>query len=422
MNLSNTTWVFAERIASSLLNLLCIIAIARLLGPQAYGEYAYVISMTGIVLATGQLGLDGLLMKKVIDRKEPIADLLGSVSIMKYLVYLPVSALFVLYGFWNPEHSVSEQYLILFSVLILLSSPLTTTIMAWLNANELFKTASAARIFAIFAGTAIKLTLIFTGMGVVSVGLVNSLTFVLEAALLLAVFQLAKGTPLRSWKPRRLTMQRLFKESSLLFAGTLLAILYFNVDMLMIRFMLGQRSVGEYALVPQILQSLQILPYAITLVSFPALLKMVESKSEDFALVCAKQYLLLIGLATVVATGLALCAPLIMPLIFGPEYGATVPILQMACFALPLLFIRQLHTKLFIAFELGHILVKVEALGLATNVALNFWLIPQLGGYGAAISTVAALFLSTVIAVLMFPETRRIVAMIFGRKSWENAR
>jgi len=416
MNLSNATWVFAERIASSLLNLLSIIAIARLLGPQAYGEYAYVIAMTGIVLATGQLGLDGLLMKKVIDRKEQIADLLGSVSIMKYLVYLPVSALLVLYGFWNPEHSLSEQYLILFSALILLSAPLTTTILAWLNANELFKTAAAVRIFAIFVGTAIKLTLVFTGMGVVSVGLMNSLTFILEAALLVVVFQLAKGTSLLSWKPRRLTMQRLFKESSLLFAGTLLAILYFNVDMLMIRLMLGQRSVGEYALVPQILQSLQILPYAITLVSFPALLKMVESNSQDFAKVCAKQYSLLIGLAAVVAVVLALCAPYVIPLIFGPKYDVTVPILQMACFALPLLFIRQLHTKLFVAFGLGRIFVKVEALGFIANVALNFWLIPKLGGYGAAISTVAALFLSTVIAILMFPETRRI-AMTIIRKT-----
>jgi O-antigen/teichoic acid export membrane protein len=417
MNISNVSWVFAERLASTVLNVLSIVAIARLLGPSDYGEYAYVISLTGIVLATGQLGLDGLLIKKIIGSSVELGSLLGSTCLLKYFVYLPASVLLVIYGFGNSAHSSSEQYLILFSTLILLAAPITTTLLAWLNAHELFRFASAARIAVITVGVAAKISVIFAGMGLIAVGLIHSLIFVGEAVLLLVVFRIAKGPAITSWQPKKTMMKELFQESRYLFVGTLLTVLYFNVDMLMIRLMLGSRAVGEYALVPQILQASQILPYAMTLVTFPALLKLVHNNSNQLANACIKQYAQLIAIAALIAAAVAITAPFLLPAVFGNEYIVTVPALQLACLAIPFLFIRQLNTKLFIAFELGRTFVKIEALGFVINVGLNFCLIPEMRGYGAAISSVVALAFSTCIAFILFPGTRQLMLMLLKKKS-----
>jgi len=56
--------------------------------------------------------------------------------------------------------------------------------------------------------------------------------------------------------------------------------------------------------------------------------------------------------------------------------------------AIPLVFWGYLMTQSLVALDHNRIYLVITATGLLLNVLLNFWLIPEYGASGAAVSTV----------------------------------
>ena len=73
---------------------------------------------------------------------------------------------------------------------------------------------------------------------------------------------------------------------------------------------------------------------------------------------------------------------------FEPEYLNTIDLLKILSYAIPLVFWGYLTTQSLVALDLSKFFLLVTAFGLAINVILNFFLIPENGASGAAIATV----------------------------------
>jgi O-antigen/teichoic acid export membrane protein len=176
------------------------------------------------------------------------------------------------------------------------------------------------------------------------------------------------------------------------------AVMYMSADVVALRFLTTPRVVGEYALIPQILQATQIIPFAITLAAFPALVANNERGGEHLLRHGAGIARTLVLLGSFCGLALILVVPPILPLAFGEEYTVTGSLLRVAALSLPFLFLRQLTTKMFICVERGKLLAGIEAAGFASAVLLNVLLIPRYGAFGAAASTVISYALTTLLA------------------------
>lgn len=206
------------------------------------------------------------------------------------------------------------------------------------------------------------------------------------------------------WRFQRGVIGPLLLQSSFLFAATIFAMLYSSIDIMMLRVFRSAYEVGTYALVPQIILGLQLIPYALTLAAFPALAAAADapdSRAAFLAQISRLQRQLLV-LAGLIAAALAVFALFGFEAVFGPAYAETVPVLLVACLGLPTLFLRQLTTKIYICTNQGQLLAVIEFAGLLLAVAINLVLVPRYGGMGAIAGFIAASFTTVALSLLLF--------------------
>lgn len=397
---SDITWVFIERILSSALNLISIITIARFLGPLAYGQFAFAISLLSIAIVTGHLGLDGLLIKKLVEQKSAAPTLLGTTLVMKFIIYIPMIMALITYAWTSAELVRNERILLLIMSIICLTAPFTASIMACLNARQIFRRTAYRRIISTCSGTIGKVSLIMAGHGVIDIGFVHAAMFILEAILLYQIMRKVDGPSLLVWRFGAATAKKLLSESSYLFLATVFAMIYISNDVLIMRYILDSRSVGEYAIVPQILMSSQMIPYAITLVAFPKVIEKMQDDPLDFVLFTKKLALRLLAISIAVTLPLFVIGPYLIAILFGDSFANTGPVFQIACLAIPFMFLRQLTTKLFICLEDGKKLAMIEFVSLIINFGANISLITDYGLYGAAYSIIITYFFTIGISSL----------------------
>lgn len=400
---TNSLWILAERVASNLLNFIAIIAIMRLLGPAAYGQWAFAISIVSVLLVTGHLGLDGLLVRKLVDQPERARHLLGVTASLKYAIYIPVVCATLAFFTIKAEIDSVERTLLCVLMVAVLVAPLTSSIVAWCNAHSQFRSAARARIAAVAVGFAGKIGLIAGGLGIVPVGIAHSAMFALEASILLLVVRQHGGPLPWHWRFDPATVRELMSQSFYLFTAAIFATLYFNVDVIVLRAYSSSYEVGLYALVPQVILASQMLPYSVTLSRFPDLARSAGEAGEraQFYRTLTKVLKSLLVLAVVTIAGLGLFILVAFDFVFGPDYAATKPILWMAALVMPPLFVRQLTTKAYILTNEGARLALIELCGLLGVLAILLLAVPHYGAMAAVSAIICGCWLTVTMSLLL---------------------
>jgi Membrane protein involved in the export of O-antigen and teichoic acid len=391
-------WIASERIVSSALNIVTIVVIARFLGVVDYGHYAFGITLLGVSLAFGHLGLDGLLIKRIIEDNSISGTLLGSVAVAKYLIYLPLFVV-ALTPSLVIDLGPAGTHFVQALAPILLVTPLSSAMICWLNSQSEFRKVSLARITAVVVGTVGKVAIIAVGFGIQAVGIGHSLIFFVEALVLTHLVWMLRGPLPNAWTFDKSVLKGLLTAAYPLFLASLFAMVYISIDVIALRFLASPRTVGEYALVPQIIQAFQILPYAITLAAFPSLITDSARDSKTFLVNSAKIGRRLAFLGLVMSLILFGIAPSAIILVLGAEYAVTSSLIQVGALCLPFAYLRQLTTKVFICLNRGKTLAIVELVGLISALLLNLSLIPLYGAFGAALSVVLTYALTVFLAL-----------------------
>ncbi|EGR3360811.1 hypothetical protein DMJ17_22820, partial [Vibrio parahaemolyticus] len=80
---TSSLWLLAEKLVRMILNLLIGVWIARYLGPSDFGTLSYVQSIVVIFTTLASLGLDSIVVKKLVERERKESDILGSAFFLK---------------------------------------------------------------------------------------------------------------------------------------------------------------------------------------------------------------------------------------------------------------------------------------------------------------------------------------------------
>lgn len=399
---SNAAFVAFERIAASGLGALATILVARTLGAEQYGDYLFGIYLLGIALAVGHLGLDGLIVRHLIQRPEDEKKILGTAALLKLTVYVALFAIAWALPLENHFGANGAKVIRALSPTLLLI-PLTSTTNNWLQAHHSFVPAAMSRIVAVMLGTTLKISFLFMGYSVGAVAVMHSGIFAIEALLLLLI-TIKKGGPVPwKWRFDKAMASRLVVSGLPLALATLFALSTSSSDLIGLRAQAGVTQVGQYGPIAQILQLVQIIPYAITLVIFPKLLDMLKLDEAGMAFHAARHKYVTALIIAGVATGclVAIGGPVFVRLVFGKEFEAAAQLVRLAAFATPLLFLRALNSKLFIALDRGYQLALAEFLGLITAVACVVVLVPHYLMLGALVAVMAGYSVTLMLSYVM---------------------
>lgn len=371
--------VLGLRVVALALTFAASVVTARLLGPQLRGELAVMIAIPSLVAALGLMGGDTANLYFAGRSRGAHAAVVGFALAHAAVIALVVALPLALLGLAWPAARLGLPAGSF--VLAVALTPILTLVLL-LGAAESGRHRAARVALLTTAATAMWLlgTLAAAAVGVRDVSSLFALFLAAQAALGIAL--LALGWP-RHGEGTSLAARAYLRYAAGANISGIALLVMLRLDVPLIQVFAGPVEVGLYAVALPISESLLLLSTAIGLVLLPSIATGAADRERTIVITQLASY----G-AVAVALCLAVAAPFLVPVVFGPEFGASVPILW-ALLPGAVLFTagRTLHTYL-VATSLRAATGGALA-ALAIVVVLSLALIPRYGALGAAMASSA---------------------------------
>jgi PST family polysaccharide transporter len=404
--IANTGWLFLDRILRMGLGLFVGVWVARYLGVEQFGVFNYSIAFAALFSTVAKLGLDNILVRRIVHKPENSNQLLGTVFGLKILGGF-ISALLAIGSIVMFKH---DDYLTISLVAILASVGIFQafdTIDLWFQSQVQSKYTVIAKNTAFIAIALLKITLINIHAPLQAFAWSTLAESCLGAVGLIIIFNIS-GYSLRSWSLDLSLAKILLKESyPLIFAG-LSVIIYMKVDQIMLGEMIGKDAVGIYSAAARISEVWYLIPVAISSSVSPAIFAAKEINEALYYRRIEKLTQTLVLISLVIALPMSFLSKTVIVTLFGEEYAAAAPILAIHIWASLFVFLGVAVTSWYISEGLTNLALCRSLIALVINILLNLLLIPLYTGVGAAIATVISYAVGHVFANATHHKTRKI--------------
>jgi len=389
----NSLWLLSARVGGQLLGLVFTLTIARSLGEDVFGQFAFISAVVFIGNVLTTFGLDTLLIREVAasrksapDSLHPLADTLNAALALQ----LGLSALYLaavgLFGRLLSDQTADTLPAMVVATLSLIPLAFSTVYSAILRGYErmdAFLVFSLIPALVMGLGGAIIWLRGGTLLGVAWVLLLGQTVGAVAAAVLYKV--VLPNVDWRWRRPPRAMVGRIFRISAMLALLMVLAMLYQRLGVLVLSLMAGDAATGVYSAAARVLEALKIIPGAF----FGALLPMMIARPErDTRRLYSWSFAALVGLSVMMAASAVLLAEPIINLLFGPSYAAAVPILRILSWSLPLTVLTfKLSFDLVVAGQ-ERIAALAMLLTLMISIVVTVWFVGRWGVNGAAVALI----------------------------------
>ena len=322
-------WQGLAFVAGKVFVLVTIIVLARLLSPEEYGlvalalvlmAYAETIADAGVAQAlvylphTGEVARSALLISVVLGCLLASGAVLGAPAIA---------------GVFNlPEVAPLVQVL----SISLLATALAAVPEALLRRDLHFKRQTAAPVLRAATMGAVTLSLAFAGYGAWSLAIGTAAGSVAYAAA--CWFLLPGKAPWQVWRVTRDALRANLQFGAPVAGSSLLARLIFDIDYLIIGLFLGANALGFYTLAFRAPELVIInVFFVLSTVLFPLYAK-VRGEPDRLRSGYLKSVELQALYGMTAGVGLAVTAPIMVPVVFGPQWGeAVLPLVFLSLYA-----------------------------------------------------------------------------------------
>jgi O-antigen/teichoic acid export membrane protein len=166
-----------------------------------------------------------------------------------------------------------------------------------------------------------------------------------------------------------------------------MASVYFYIDAVLLRPMLGEVAVAHYSTSYRLMGFVLMVPVLFSQVVFPIFSRLWPAGTLDpfFQRTTA----LLAGFGLLFPPLIWLLRRDLMALVYPPDYAAGADSLGILSLAIPIVFAAYPHVLTLLSAGQQRLMMGISTVGAVLNVALNLWWVPRLGIEGAAWATVA---------------------------------
>lgn len=386
--IKNTSWLFVEQMLKMAISFFVIIAIIRYLGPDSYGLLSYSQSFVGVFAAFATLGVDVILVRELTKNKENSNKLIGTAIFLK--LFISIIAIFIIFGV-NNFIADKEAVMLTNIIAFILFFQNFKTIDTYFQANVISKYSVLANITAFIFSSALKLIFIYFEMDLIYFAYALVLDSVFIAIGFIYIYIKQKKSPFK-WRFDIETAIYFIKNGWPLMLVALAAFIYTRIDQVMIKHLVDNEAVGNYAAAVRVSELFYFIPMLITQSVFPKIIETKEKSEKEYFAILEKLYKILVWSAIPIALGLFIFSDLIVSIIYGAQYTQASSILSILAFTIIFIAIGTITTKVLYAEHYERKYLYRSILGVFINIGLNFYFIPIYGPCGAAISTLITLF------------------------------
>ncbi|MBX3303316.1 MAG: flippase [Nitrospira sp.] len=401
--LFNTSWMFAEQFLRILAGVFVGIYVARYLGPEQFGVYSYALAFVTLFSAIARLGLDGVLVRDLVNHPDFRDVYLGTAFWLK--VMGAVFAILILTTILPMTSSDTTTKLYIYIIASGLVFQSCEVVDSYFQSKVLSKYVSIAKLIQLILSSVLKLYFVFVHAELVWFVLVSLIDQLSLAICLLWVYSQQRVGIFLTRFDSSVAATMLRNCWPLILSQVSIAI-YMRVDQVVIKELIGDQEVGVYAAAARISEAWNFIPVIVTNSLFPAIL---NAKIIDPALYgerLQRLYSAMVLMTIVVALPISLFSDWIVQLLYGVAYRDAGPVLMIHVWAGLFVALGTASNAWLLSESLQRIALYRTLSGAVTALALNILLIPYYGIVGAAIATVVGYMIAGLIFDLFNSKTR----------------
>lgn len=402
----NINWLFVERVINIVLSFTVGSWVIRFLGPATYGKITFATSFLAIFSFLSNLGLRGILVKKIVENPEEKNRLLGTTFLLQIVgaVFQALFAVGSIFLFRQGDEIV-RLYVIILS-LGSLFSPLTS-ISFWFESQVKSKFKVIAISAALLIFRALQVVLILLEADVVYFVIIISLNTLITGVGLFLIYQTRPGESLLKWKWDAEVAKALLQESWPLILSAIALSIHTDIDKLIVGNFLGDYELGIFSASKRLL-FFGFIPTYVCNSIFPFLIEVKKQNEERYYQQLQLLNDLLIWGAIIFATSMTLMSKFITNLLYGQEFAQVSIYISIQTWGIVFGFFGTLLSKHLIVNNQTNLTLARNVIASVSNVLLNLLLIPMLGILGAVIAYITSKFIQNVASLYFFKNTKRI--------------
>lgn len=404
--LSNFVALSFGESSSKLLGFVSTIYLARILGTDGYGQYAFVLAIYSYFALLANPGFETVGTREVAKGKYSVELLFGSIFVLRVFFSAIAFILLLLFALLFRFENTTRVLLITQGLNLLLTPLLIQFVFRGLTE---MKYVSLARILQ--SGLFLLFVIIFVQDKEALLYL--PILFLVSTAVSLGplFFLYRKRFGSFSLSTSDETRRYILRVSTMVGVSSFMVLIYYNLDSVMLGFLRSSHEVGLYAAAYKIVLLLTTVPGMILASFFPFLSKNRDEEGYEKMLQKYLDVMFVVGVPVGFMGYYA--ADWVIQVVFGSPFQPAAMPLRILLFNVSLVFINMAYANPLLAWGEEKAYLKVVIGGAVTNVISNLVLIPPYGMAGAAISTLAS---EVVVFLIARREFHKRVGFRFDKK------
>jgi len=383
--LSNTGWMVGDKLVRMALGLLIGIWMARYLGPERYGAFSYALAFAFLFSPIAMLGLDEIVIRKLVRDTSRRDEILGTVFILMLLggtcvLGLAMAAIILV----RPGDTLTHWLVAIMTAGTLFQAFLA--IEFWFESQLQWKFTVYAKISAFLVISCVKVVLILSQASLIAFAWAGLAEIALGSVGLTAAYR-AAGFRLAAWRFSQSMAGTLLKDSWPVIFSVFLTMVYLKIDQVMLGTMAGNQELGFYSAAVRLTEAWNFLPLAICSSVFPGIALLESTDEKRFNEQMQKLYNLMALTAYGIAIPVALLSHWIVGLLFSNAYAKTGSLLSVLIWSVLFTNLAAARNVFMVSRNWLKINLVSTLLGCIVNVLLNLLLIPSYGAMGAIIAS-----------------------------------
>ena len=395
----NTSWLFMEKILRMIVGLFIGIWVARYLGPEQFGLFSYALAFISMFGFFVTLGMDGGYIVKELKSVKPQKIILATVLFLKFIgSLLAITIISIIIRLIEDDTLTitlvtiaSFSYIFrIFSVFDLyFQSKVLSKYIVWSNLLALFLV-SLVRVYFILSDATIE-------------AFIYSLILEIALASIFFIYFYVKySSDFKGFHIDIFYAKDILSNTWPAIISAFLVLVYLQIDIVMIKNILGDSEAGNYAAAAKISALFYFIPTAITSSIYPAIL---NAKKTDESLYY-KHFEQLFNFSVLFMFPVALFVTFysdnIINILYTDSFIVAASVLPILIWASVFVFFNNIQAKWYITEHLQKLILIRIIFATFVNIVLNLYLIPRYGIIGAAYSTLISYTISGYFGNLFF--------------------
>lgn len=383
----NTSALFVAQVVSSFISLIFGVVIARELGDNVFGKFAFGLAFTEIFSIFASLGYNTLLIREVSRDKTQVNKYLNNIFSFRIIFSLIVFVFIVITInlMQYPEDTKIAVYLLgVFQILGSLANVLKVVFRAF----ERMELEAIVIVSVHLLSLPMMLGIIYLGYGLIAISLVYVAIGLMD--LLFSVIVCRKKIATIKKEFDFMFLRKTIPIAVSLSLLAIFALIYVKVDTIMLSVMKGDAVVGWYNAAYYLVQGFKPIQHMIMNALFPLMAFSFVSSKESLKRIFERAFKYLFILSLPMAVGITLLADKIILLVYGPNFTNSIIALQILSWDVVLVFLYGCISFLLVSINRQYQMALFAGCTAFINILLNFILIPTYSYIGSAYATVIA--------------------------------